>query len=210
MAPLISYFTVNDTLWSLPWNNSTPLLYYNKDMFTAAGLDPETPPATWQELEADCAAIMAANAAPYCISMQIYGWYFEQWMALQGQELANNGNGRQDRATETNLTSDAAKAIMSSGRTSTTRVTGRTPASWKTTRAPTRFSTPSRPRSSLRARARCAASPPPHRMLASSLAPASSRPTATLTAPGRDHRRREPVGQRVRTPTRKIRRLPSS
>ncbi len=33
-------------------------------------------------------------------------------MALQGQELANNGNGRQARATETNLTSDAAKAIM--------------------------------------------------------------------------------------------------
>lgn len=112
MAPLISYFTVNDTLWSLPWNNSTPLLYYNKNMFEAAGLDPDTPPATWQELEADCAAIMAANAAPYCISMQIYGWYFEQWMALQGQELANNGNGRQDRATETNLTSDAARAIM--------------------------------------------------------------------------------------------------
>ncbi len=112
MAPLINYFTVNNLLWSLPWNNSTPLLYYNKDMFTAAGLDPETPPATWQELETDCAAIMAANAAPYCLSMQIYGWYFEQWMALQGQELANNGNGRQDRATETNLTSDAAKAIM--------------------------------------------------------------------------------------------------
>ncbi len=82
-------------------------------MFTAAGLDPNTPPATWQDLEADCAKIMAANVAPYCISMQIYGWYFEQWMALQGQELANNGNGRSGRATETNLTSDAAKAIMS-------------------------------------------------------------------------------------------------
>ena len=35
MPPLINYFTVNDTLWSLPWNNSTPLLYYNKDMFKA-------------------------------------------------------------------------------------------------------------------------------------------------------------------------------
>lgn len=112
MAPLINYFTIGGTLWSLPWNNSTPILYYNKDMFEAAGLDPNTPPATWQELEADCAKIMEAGVAPYCLSAQIYGWYFEQWMALQGQELANNGNGRADRATETNLTSDAARAIM--------------------------------------------------------------------------------------------------
>jgi sn-glycerol 3-phosphate transport system substrate-binding protein len=111
-APLINYFTIGGKLYSIPWNNSTPILYYNKDMFTAAGLDPEQPPATWQELEEDCAAIMAAGVAPYCLSAQIYGWYFEQWMALQGQELANNGNGRADRATETNLTSDAAHNIM--------------------------------------------------------------------------------------------------
>jgi sn-glycerol 3-phosphate transport system substrate-binding protein len=113
LPPLISYFTIGDTLWSLPWNNSTPLLYYNKNMFEAAGLNPETPPATWQEVEAACQAIMAASVAPYCFSPKIYGWYFEQWMALQGQELVNNGNGRADRATETNLTSDAAHAIMS-------------------------------------------------------------------------------------------------
>jgi sn-glycerol 3-phosphate transport system substrate-binding protein len=112
LPPLINYFSVGGKLNSMPWNNSTPLFYYNKDMFAAAGLDPETPPATWQEVEAACEAILAANAAPNCISMQIYGWYFEQWMAIQGQELANNENGRADRATETNLTSEAAKNIM--------------------------------------------------------------------------------------------------
>lgn len=111
-GPILSYFTVGGTLNSLPWNNSNPLLYYNKDMFKAAGLDETKPPATWQELEADCEKIMSSGAAPNCISMQIYGWFFEQWMALQGAELANNGNGRDDRATETNLTSDAAKNIM--------------------------------------------------------------------------------------------------
>src|SRR5262249_52985471 len=106
------YFTINGKLNSMPWNNSNPLLYYNKDMFKAAGLDPDKAPATWQELETDCAKIISSNAAPNCISMQIYGWFFEQWMALQGAELANNGNGRTGRATETNLTSDAAKNIM--------------------------------------------------------------------------------------------------
>jgi sn-glycerol 3-phosphate transport system substrate-binding protein len=81
-------------------------------MFKAAGLDADKAPATWQEISAACEKIMAANVAPNCISMQIYGWFVEQWMALQGAELANNGNGRTGRATETNLTSDAAKNIL--------------------------------------------------------------------------------------------------
>ena len=41
VAPLINYFTISDTLWSLPWNNSSPILYYNKDMFEEAVLDPD-------------------------------------------------------------------------------------------------------------------------------------------------------------------------
>ncbi|MEP6986751.1 MAG: extracellular solute-binding protein, partial [Chloroflexota bacterium] len=62
LAPVLNYFTIGGKLNSIPWNNSTPLFYYNKDMFTAAGLDPEKPPATWQELESDCEKIKAANA----------------------------------------------------------------------------------------------------------------------------------------------------
>lgn len=112
VPPVLSYFTIGGKLNSLPWNNSNPLLYYSKDIFKAAGLDPEKAPATWKELEDDCAKIIASNAAPNCLSAQIYGWFFEQWMAQQGAEFANNGNGRTSRATETNLTSDAAKNIL--------------------------------------------------------------------------------------------------
>jgi len=112
VGPVLSYFTIGGKLYSMPWNNSNPLLYFNKDMFKAAGLDTSKAPATWQEIDQACEKIMASNAAPNCITMQIYGWFVEQWMALQGAELANNGNGRQGLATETNLTSDAAKNIM--------------------------------------------------------------------------------------------------
>lgn len=35
----------------VPFNVSTPVMYYNKDLFAAAGLDPEVPPSTWAELE---------------------------------------------------------------------------------------------------------------------------------------------------------------
>lgn len=37
-------------IWGIPWQRSTPILYYNKEAFAEAGLDPETPPATWEEL----------------------------------------------------------------------------------------------------------------------------------------------------------------
>lgn len=37
-------------VWGIPWQRSTPILYYNKDAFAEVGLDPDTPPATWEEL----------------------------------------------------------------------------------------------------------------------------------------------------------------
>ena len=37
-------------IYSIPWQRSTIIMYYNKDAFRAAGLDPETPPANWEEL----------------------------------------------------------------------------------------------------------------------------------------------------------------
>jgi len=39
-------------IWSIPWQRSTPILYYNKDFYREVGLDPNKPPATWDDLEA--------------------------------------------------------------------------------------------------------------------------------------------------------------
>src|SRR3954463_10841741 len=38
--------------WSIPFQRSTIVLYWNKDAFKDAGLDPEKAPATWEEMEA--------------------------------------------------------------------------------------------------------------------------------------------------------------
>jgi len=46
----IEYNTTNDILWSMPFNNSVPIMYFNMDLFTAAGLDPEEPPQNVDEL----------------------------------------------------------------------------------------------------------------------------------------------------------------
>ena len=35
--------------WGIPFQRSTIVMYYNKDAFREAGLDPETPPTTWEE-----------------------------------------------------------------------------------------------------------------------------------------------------------------
>lgn len=47
---LLDNVTVRGKIWSLPYNKSVQALYWNKRMFKEAGLDPEKPPATWEEL----------------------------------------------------------------------------------------------------------------------------------------------------------------
>src|SRR3954463_8262338 len=47
---VISYFTVQGKQYAMPFNTSGPVLYYNKKAFTAAGLDPNAPPKTLDEV----------------------------------------------------------------------------------------------------------------------------------------------------------------
>ncbi|MFQ5576977.1 MAG: ABC transporter substrate-binding protein, partial [Anaerolineae bacterium] len=107
-----NYYKIGGKFNSLPWNSSNPILYYNKDIFRAAGLDPEAPPQTFEEMLDACETIVSSGAAKNCISWPLHGWFFEQWMANMGAELANNGNGRDARATEVYLDGDAAKIIV--------------------------------------------------------------------------------------------------
>lgn len=51
LGAVAGYYSSNEgKLISMPFNSSTPVLYYNKDAFKKAGLDAEKPPKTWQEL----------------------------------------------------------------------------------------------------------------------------------------------------------------
>ena len=57
------YSDVAGNMLSFPFNVSTPILYYNKDLFRAAGLDPEAPPKTWAEVGAAAKRLRAAGVA---------------------------------------------------------------------------------------------------------------------------------------------------
>lgn len=80
-------------LLSQPFNSSTPVLYYNKDAFKKAGLDPEQPPKTWQELADYTAKLRAAGMkCGYASGWQ--GWIqLENFSAWNGLPFATKNNG---------------------------------------------------------------------------------------------------------------------
>jgi sn-glycerol 3-phosphate transport system substrate-binding protein len=100
---VLGYYSVGGKLYGMPFNTSAPILYYNKDLFKAAGLDPNKPPRTYAEVLDYAKKLTKKDAsgkmlvAGYGIS--IYGWIFEQLNAAAGGLYLNNGNGRDARAT---------------------------------------------------------------------------------------------------------------
>ncbi len=63
-------------LASLPFNRSTYIMYYNKDMFKEVGLDPEAPPTTWEELK-DCAAKLSVEGSRWGFAIPADGMFLE-------------------------------------------------------------------------------------------------------------------------------------
>lgn len=102
---ITSYYSMDGKLNGMPFNTSNPILYYNKDAFKAAGLDPAKPPKTFEEFEADAKALTKKGMTG--ASIAIYGWFMEQFFANQNAEYLNNGNGRTSPATESLVNSDA-------------------------------------------------------------------------------------------------------
>jgi len=114
LPQVLEFFSVNGELWSLPWNTANPLLFYNKNIFAAAGLDPESPPTTFDEMLAACEVIMAAEieGLDACANWPVTSWFLEQWVAMQNSLLLNNENGRTARASEIFLTSPEVRIVM--------------------------------------------------------------------------------------------------
>ena len=88
-----AYYSKDDTLASLPFNVSTPILYYNKDIFRKAGLA-DAPPATWQEVEAASRRILASGAASCGFTTPSPAWtLLENTFPWHDQPYATNENG---------------------------------------------------------------------------------------------------------------------
>ena len=91
-----------ETTYGIPWQRSTIVLYYNKDAFEAAGLDPEQPPKTWDELKEDAKKLtITENGTTTQYGIQIPSDGYAYWM-LQTFCVEQNGfNLMNDTGTET-------------------------------------------------------------------------------------------------------------
>jgi sn-glycerol 3-phosphate transport system substrate-binding protein len=100
----VAAYSAAGVQWGMPFNVSNPVLYYNRNMFQAAGLDPDRPPQTLEELRQYSQQLVDSGAASYGLAIESGsgsggGWYIEQWFANKGELYADNGNGRLAPAT---------------------------------------------------------------------------------------------------------------
>ena len=87
------YTSARGEMQSLPFNASTTVFYYNKDKFAKAGLDPEKPPVTWQDVVSAAAKLKASGErCAYTTGWQ--SWvHLESFSAWHNVEFASKGNG---------------------------------------------------------------------------------------------------------------------
>jgi sn-glycerol 3-phosphate transport system substrate-binding protein len=87
------YSTADGKMLSLPFNSSTAIVYWNKDAFTKAGLDPEKPPKTWPETFAVAKKLKAGGANCAVVPAWITWTQIEQFDAWHNLPLATKANG---------------------------------------------------------------------------------------------------------------------
>jgi sn-glycerol 3-phosphate transport system substrate-binding protein len=87
------YTSPKGDMLSFPFNSSTTVFYYNKDMFSKAGLDPNKPPVTWQDVVSAAAKLKASGEkCPYTTGWQ--SWvHLESFSAWHNVEFASKNNG---------------------------------------------------------------------------------------------------------------------
>ncbi|MDK3073697.1 ABC transporter substrate-binding protein [Sedimentitalea sp. JM2-8] len=77
--------------WGIPFQRSTIVAYYNKDKFRAAGLDPEAPPSTWDEMVSMGKALTKDGTYGLMIPSTGYPYWMFQALAIQnGKEVMSN------------------------------------------------------------------------------------------------------------------------
>ena len=95
LPAVVGYYTDTEgNMLSMPFNSSTPILYYNKDVFEKAGLDRNTAPKTWEEVEAFSKQIMASGAAKCGFTTGWISWVqLENFSAWHNQPIGTLENG---------------------------------------------------------------------------------------------------------------------
>lgn len=94
LPTVIGYYTTPDgKMLSMPFNSSTPVLYYNVEAFKKAGLDPDKPPKTWPEVGEYCRKLVKAGY-PAGFSTAWISWiHIENFSAWHNVPIGTKANG---------------------------------------------------------------------------------------------------------------------
>ncbi|ODU07554.1 MAG: ABC transporter substrate-binding protein [Pseudonocardia sp. SCN 72-86] len=95
--------------YGIPFVLSTPVLYYNASLFTAAGLDPATPPTTWAEVKAAGEKIHATGKEGVyvdCVTKTAKDWCLQSVVRSNGGRVLS-----QDRTTLSYADKPAVEAV---------------------------------------------------------------------------------------------------
>jgi sn-glycerol 3-phosphate transport system substrate-binding protein len=100
-------------IWGIPFQRSTIVMFYNKDAFKQAGLDPNKAPDTWDELVADGQKLVKRDAAGNVTqwAVQIPSTAFPYWL-FQGLTTANNVRLMNEAGTQTYFDKPAVVAAL--------------------------------------------------------------------------------------------------
>lgn len=80
--------------WGIPFQRSTIVMYYNKDLFRKAGLDPDKPPATWQELVEMGKKLTTPEHYGLMIPSTGYPYWMFGALTKQNGEVLMDGDGK--------------------------------------------------------------------------------------------------------------------
>jgi sn-glycerol 3-phosphate transport system substrate-binding protein len=88
------YSTADGKMLSFPFNSSTPVVYWNKEAFQKAGLDPDKPPVTWPDTFDYAKRLRAAGGMPCGLTAAWVSWtQIENFSAWHNLPLATKANG---------------------------------------------------------------------------------------------------------------------
>ncbi len=94
IGAVTSYYTTTDgKMLSMPFNSSTPVLWYNKDAFKKAGLDPNAPPKTWPEVGEAARKLIAAGYECGFSTAWISWIHLENFSAWHDAPFGTKANG---------------------------------------------------------------------------------------------------------------------
>ncbi len=105
-------YTVDGTLWPAAFGVAAPVLYFNRAHLQLAGLDPDDPPDSLDELRTAAEAIKSVRPEGHPLVFGAHSWWIEHLATRQGDALVDADNGRSGLARQSQLSNDTIVEVV--------------------------------------------------------------------------------------------------